>query len=324
MTTMRAIRFSTFGPPSVLSLQDIAKPVPQPGEALVEVAASAINPSDVKFVSGLFNPTLPRTPGRDYAGTVVTASPRWVGKTVWGNGAGFGIGRDGSHAEFVAMPEKWLSEMPANLSMDQAAAVGVPYVAAWSALVVAGGIRAGETVLITGASGAVGRAATQIAHWKKARVIGADINDSQDSGADLFINTRTKDLPAMVAALTDNNGVSLVLDGVGGPVFEPAMKSMGLDGRQVVITSVGSRRVELDLVDFYHNRQRLIGVDTAKLTGDEIAAILNELRPGFESGALKPSAVKTWPLDDAVKAYEAVAAGDASAKHILNPKRAPR
>ena len=322
MTTMRAIRFSTFGPPSVLSLQDIAKPVPQPGEALVEVAASAINPSDVKLVSGLFNPTLPRTPGRDYAGTVVTASPRWIGKTVWGNGAGFGIGRDGSHAEFVAMPEKWLSEMPANLSMDQAAAVGVPYVAAWSALVVAGGIRAGETVLITGASGAVGRAATQIAHWKKARVIGADINDSQDSGADLFINTRTKDLPTMVAALTDNNGVSLVLDGVGGPVFDLACVLR--HKAEMVITSVGSRRVELDLVDFYHSRQRLIGVDTAKLTGDEIARILDELRPGFESGALKPSAVKTWPLDDAVKAYEAVAAGDASANHILNPKRVPR
>jgi hypothetical protein len=69
-------------------------------------------------------------------------------------------------------------------------------------------------------------------------------------------------------------------------------------------------------------RQRLIGVDTAKLTEGEIAVILNELRAGFESGALKPSAVKTWPLDDAVKAYEAVAAGDISAKHILNPKRA--
>jgi NADPH2:quinone reductase len=98
------------------------------------------------------------------------------------------------------------------------------------------------------------------------------------------------------------------------------MKSMGLDGRQVAITSVGSRRVEFDLMDFYHNRQRLIGVDTAKLTGVEIAAILNELRPGFESGALQPSPVKTWPLDDAVKAYEAV--GDASAKHVLNPKGA--
>lgn len=320
MTTMRAVRFSKYGPPSVLSVEDIARPVPQHGEVLVEVVASAINPSDVKFVSGAFTPTLPRTPGRDYTGIVVEGSARWVGKSVWGNGAGFGITRDGSHAQFVVVPEAWLSEMPGNLSADQAAAVGVPFVTAWSALVVAGEIRSGDTVLITGASGAVGRAATQIAHWKNARVIRADINEGSDSGTDPFIDTRTMDLPAMVAALTENKGVSLVLDAVGGPLFEPAMKSMGLDGRQVAITSVGSRRVEFDLMDFYHNRQRLIGVDTAKLTGAEIAAILNELRLGFESGALKASPVKTWPLHDAVKAYEAVAAGDASAKHILKPK----
>lgn len=320
MTTMRAARFSTYGAPSVLSVVDIAKPTPLPGEALVEVVASAINPSDVKFVSGVFTPTLPRTPGRDYAGIVVEGSARWAGKSVWGNGAGFGVTRDGSHAQFVAVPEAWLSEMPSNLPIDQAAAVGVPFVAAWSALVVAGEIRAGDTILITGASGAVGRAATQIAHWKNARVIRADIIEDSQPSTDPFINTKTMDLPVMVAALTENKGVSLVLDAVGGPIFEAAMKSMGLDGRHVVITSVGSRRVEFDLVDFYHNRQRLIGVDTAKLTGVEIAGILNELRPGFESGALKPSSVKTWPLEKVVTAYEAVAAGDALAKHILKPK----
>ncbi|UVK46540.1 zinc-binding dehydrogenase [Mesorhizobium sp. AR07] len=320
MTTMRAVRFSTYGPPSVLSVMEIAKPVPQPGEALVEVAASAINPSDVKFVSGVFAPTLPRTPGRDYAGSVAAGSARWAGKSVWGNGAGFGITRDGSHAQFVVVPEAWLSEMPDNLSVEQAAAVGVPFVTAWSALVVAGEIRPGDTVLITGASGAVGRAAVQIAHWKNARVIRAGRDEEPQSSTDPFINTKTMNLPAMVAALTGNKGVSLVLDAVSGPVFEPAMKSMGLDGRHVVITSVGTRRVEFDLVDFYHNRQRLIGVDTAKLTGAEIAAILDALRPGFESGALKPSPVKSWPLKDAVKAYEAVAAGDASAKHVLKPK----
>jgi NADPH:quinone reductase-like Zn-dependent oxidoreductase len=198
--------------------------------------------------------------------------------------------------------------------------VGVPFVAAWSALVVAGEIRAGDTILITGASGAVGRAATQIAHWKNARVIRADIIEDSQPSTDPFINTKTMDLPVMVAALTENKGVSLVLDAVGGPMFEASMKSMDLDGRHVVITSVGSRRVEFDLVDFYHSRQRLIGVDTAKLTGVEIAGILNELRPGFESGALKPSPVKTWPLEKVVTAYEAVAAGDALAKHILKPK----
>ena len=228
MTTMRAVRFSTYGPPSVLRVMDIAKPVLQPCEVLVEVAASAINPSDVKFVSGVLTPTLPRTPGRDYAGTVVAGSDRWSGKSVWGNGAGFGVTRDGSHAQFVAVPEAWLSEMPGNLSLEQAAAVGVPFVTAWSALVVAGEIRSGDTVLITGASGAVGRAATQIAHWKNARVIRAGRNDDSQSSTDPFINTRTMNLPAMVAALTGNKGVSLVLDTVGGPLFEPALKSMGI------------------------------------------------------------------------------------------------
>jgi NADPH:quinone reductase-like Zn-dependent oxidoreductase len=319
---MRAIRFSTFGPPSVLSLQDIAKPVPQPGEALVEVAASAINPSDVKFVSGLFNPTLPRTPGRDYAGTVVTASPRWIGKTVWGNGRLPHRSRR-LPCRVCRDAGKWLSEMPANLSMDQAAAVGVPYVAAWSALVVAGGIRAGETVLITGASGAVGRAATRSRIGRKPALLAPTSTTVRTRAQTSSSTPGRRTYPHGGGAYRQQRCESCTRR-VGGPVFEPAMKSMGLDGRQIVITSVGSRRVELDLVDFYHSRQRLIGVDTAKLTGDEIARILDELRPGCESGALKPSAVKTWPLDDAVKAYEAVAAGDASAKHILNPKRAPR
>jgi len=80
---------------------------------VVEVVASAINPSDVKFFSGVFTPILPRIPGRDYAGIVAEGSARWAGKSVWGNGAGFGITRDGSHAQFVAVPEAWLSEMQA-------------------------------------------------------------------------------------------------------------------------------------------------------------------------------------------------------------------
>jgi NADPH:quinone reductase len=137
--------------------------------------------------------------------------------------------------------------------------------------------------------------------------------------ADAFINTQQKDLPAEVKALTNGRGVDVVLDAVGGPVFEPALKSLGLDGRQVVITSVGKRRVEFDLMDFYRNRQRLLGVDTAKLTGAQIARIMAELRAGFEEGRLQPPAVKTWSLAQATTAYEAVAKGDTSAKHILLP-----
>ena len=90
-------------------------------------------------------------------------------------------------------------------------------------------------------------------------------------------------------------------------------------GRQVAITSVGSRRVEFDLVDFYRNRLRLVGVDTTKLTGRDIAQIMDELRAGFEGEHLRPPVVRTWPLELAVEAYSAVADGDASAKHVLIP-----
>jgi NADPH:quinone reductase-like Zn-dependent oxidoreductase len=316
---MRALRFASYGPPTVLSFDEVEIPDLQPGEVLVEVYASAINPSDVKIVGGVFTPSLPRIPGRDFAGMVIDGDAL-VGKAVWGSGAGFGVTRDGSHAQFVRIPATWLSEKPVSLSMEQAATVGVPFMTAWTALVHTADIQAGETVLITGAAGAVGRAATQIAHWKQAKVIGADIADVV-AAVDVYIDTRTKDLPAEVKAVTAGKGVDLVLDAVGGPVFEPAIKSLGLDGRQVVITSVGKRRVEFDLMDFYHNRQRLLGVDTAKHSGESIARIMSELRPGFEVGALRPSALKTWPLARGIEAYLAVASGDSSAKHVLLPRQ---
>jgi NADPH2:quinone reductase len=175
MTTMKALRFEKYGPPSVLSIQQVPVPDLKPGEALVELHASAINPSDVKNVAGVFKASLPRIPGRDFAGVVV-AGDGWKGKEVWGSGAGFGVSHDGTHAQYIVVSSDGLSEKPASLSMEQASAVGVPYLAAWSGLVDAANIQAGETVLITGALGAVGKAATQIAHWKKAKVIGADIS----------------------------------------------------------------------------------------------------------------------------------------------------
>jgi NADPH:quinone reductase len=316
MKTMKALRFESYGPPSVLSLQELSIPELEPGQALIEVRASAVNPSDVKNVAGLFKASLPRVPGRDYAG-VVAAGEGWEGKEVWGSGAGFGVIRDGADAQYVVVNLDSLSEKPTRLSMAQASAVGVPYLTAWSALVDAAAIQAGETVLITGAQGGVGRAAIQIAHWKKARVIGADRHDGP-SEADAFVNVQSKDLPVEVKAWTDGKGVDVVLDTVGGPLFEPSLRSLGRGGRQVAISSVGGGRVEFDLVAFYHNSARLIGVDTIKLTGAEIAKIMDKLRAGFEGGHLRPAPVETWPLDRGVEAYAAVAKGTSS-KQILLP-----
>jgi NADPH:quinone reductase len=320
MKTMKALRFEKYGPPSVLSLQELSVPDLKPGQALIELHASAINPSDVKNVAGVFKASLPRVPGRDYAG-VVAVGEGWKGKEVWGSGAGFGVTRDGTDAQYLVADLDSLSEKPVRLSMAEASAVGIPYLAAWSGLVDAAEIQDGETILVTGALGAVGQAAIQIAHWKKAKVIGADRHD-RASDADSFVNLQSKDLVVEVKSLTDGKGVDLVLDTVGGPLFESCLRSLRLRGRQVAIASVGNGRAEFNLVDFYHNLGRLIGVDTLKLTGPQVATIMDKLRPGFDNGQLRPSAVKTWTLDQGIDAYASVEKGGSSSKQVLLPRNA--
>lgn len=312
---MKALRFSQYGQPEVLRIVDMEVPTPGPDEVLVRVSAAAINPSDVKNVAGLFSAVLPRIPGRDFAGTVVSEGA-WHGCEVWGSGVGFGVTRDGGQAEYLCLPVQWLSTKPANLSMAEAATVGVPYITAWTALVRVGDIRPGETILITGSSGAVGHAAIQIAHWKGAQVIGVGISDRK-SEADLYINGRNQDMLAAIANATAGGGVDLALDTVGGAMFENSLKALRKGGRQIAISSTGKSRVEFDLTDFYHRQLHLIGMDTMKLTGGEIAAILDEFRHGFESGTLRPSAFNLFSVEKAVEAYTNIAAGRSTRKQII-------
>jgi NADPH2:quinone reductase len=199
---MNSLRFTEFGPPSVLRIEEAAIPEPGEGEALVQVKAAAINPSDIGNVAGHFKKTtLPRTPGRDFAGIAVR-SPLHEGAEVWGSSGKLGIVRDGSHAEYVVVPAETLSLKPKSLSMAQAAAIGIPYITAWASVVGAAQIQPGETILIVGAAGAVGQAATQIANWKQACVIGADIVSDPIPGAESGINTGTEDLRERVLELT--------------------------------------------------------------------------------------------------------------------------
>ena len=315
MRTMKVWSFDHYGPPSTLTLQESEMPQPGPGEVLVKVAATAINPSDVKNVSGHFKSSMPRVPGRDYAGTIVAGDGRH-GEEVWGSGPGFGVARDGAHVEYFVMPSAWISRKPAQMSMEQAAAIGLPYLASWSALITSRDLLAGATVLVTGVSGAVGRAATQIAHWKKALVIGASRSLDNPSGADAIIDTTKQDLAAEVQALTDGKGADLVLDAVGGALFEPCLNALRRSGRQVAVAS-NPQRVSFNLVDFYHGLKHLVGVDTMGLSGTDIVALMDQMRAGFEQGVLQPPAIQTWSFDQAVEAYDAVARGGAPVKHVL-------
>jgi len=317
-SVMKALRFSEFGPPSVLRIEELAIPEPGEGEALVRVKAAGINPSDIGDVAGRFkHTTLPRTPGRDFAGVVVKGKQQ-EGEEVWGSAPKLGIDRDGSHAEYVVVPVETLALKPKSLSMEQAGAIGIPYITAWASVVDAAQIQPGETILIVGAAGAVGQAATQIANWKQARVIGADTKSSAIPGTELVVNTKTEDLRERVMKLTAGKGVDAVFDTVGGAMFEPALRSLGLRGRHVVISSRGEPRVSFNLVDFYHNFSRLLGVDSYGLAARQVGEIAAEITRGFEAGVLKPPPIEIVPFEKAVDAYSRVAGGLARTKQVLS------
>ena len=317
---MRALRLEKFGPVADLQVRDVEKPRAGQGQILVEVRSAGINPSDIKNVSGAMKQTiLPRTPGRDAAGVVVEGRADLIGTQVWLTGGGLGFTVDGSHAEFVLLPEAAVRRKPDSLTLEQAGAIGVPFVTAWLALVHAPAIRHGETVLIVGASGSVGSAATQIAKWKGARIIGADRRKPAMPQADESIDTTAEDLRESVLRLTGGNGADLAFDTVGGPMFEPCLKSLRRGGRLVEISSAGDRRVSFDLIDFYHQELTLHGVDSLHWDLESAAGILDQIKPGFDSGALMPPVTQSYSLAQAKEAYEALAAGKATGKSIIVP-----
>jgi NADPH:quinone reductase-like Zn-dependent oxidoreductase len=320
---VRGLFFRTTGSLDNLKVVELPRPVPQAGEVLVKVLAAAINPSDAKNVLGNMAETkTPRVPGRDFAGRVVAGDSRWEGKSVFGAGGNLGFGRDGSHAEFVAVPVEALVEMPPEFGYEQAAAIGLEYLTAFAALVRTGAVQTGESVLVTGTMGAVGSAAAKMAAWKGARVLGT-VRSSRDLGrrTDLamvaWIDLESGPLPEAVRELTAGKGADLIVDAVGGPLFEPCLESLAQRGRQVAIASAGDPRVSFNLVDFYHKEARLLGLDTLKLSFAEAAEILRGLLPGFKEGIFSPPDVETIPLEEAPKAYRAVIAGSPGKKFVI-------
>src|SRR5260221_12568965 len=172
---MRALQFTEFGPVSNLHLIELPDPKAGTATAIVKVAAGTISPSDVKNVEGkMEHTTLPRVPGRDYAGTVIHGPVEWIGAEVWGTGGEIGYSVDGSHAELMAVPVASLRRKPKTPSLEQAAAIGVTYLAAWLGVVEYAHLASGETLLVIGAGGGVGGAAAQIGKWRGAHVIGDD------------------------------------------------------------------------------------------------------------------------------------------------------
>jgi NADPH:quinone reductase len=314
---MRALRITNAEESLPVSLRDIDAPKPGDGEVLVAVKTAGISRVDLGMISQARGNKIDITPGRDYAGVVVEGHQRWIGKEVWGSGAGFGLKRDGAQAELLVLPVDWLSEKPSNLSMSEAALVGIPYLTAWQALIQTAELAENEMVLVTGARGSVGWAAIQIAHWKKAFVIGVD-RSAGPSAADVSIGTQQLTFHDQVMEITSGKGVDVVLDAVGGELFEPCLKSLAKGGRQIAIASPAHPRVDFDLVEFFHKSAWLGGVSSIDMDGIEVAHAFNQLRDGFATGHLKVPQVASTSFEDAVEAYNGAAERPGYWKGVLS------
>lgn len=315
---MKALRFSTFAENlQNLSLEQLPDSPLRPGEVKIKILAACLNPSDIKNVQGKISvTTLPRTPGRDFAGIVVDGPPSLVNSEVWGSGGDIGFTRDGSHAEFLMIPATAVSPKPRNLSFEEAACVGVNFLTACEGLIHRANLQQGETLLVTGARGGVGSAILQLGQTHNAKLIAVDrgpLQPEKFAGLDLlgYVDTSKSDLKEAIKEITKGQGVDVVYDCVGGELFEPVLATLRQLGRHVAITSVGTTRVTFDLASFYHRRLTLLGVDSLALTATDGAKLLSSLAPLFESNRLQSSPIaKRGTLENARELYSYVAAGN--------------
>ena len=294
-------------------------------ELLVEVKAAAVNPSDVKAATGLMPyAVFPRTPGRDYAGFVIDGPADWIGREVFGSSGDLGIRRDGTHATHLVVETEAVVEKPRNLSWEEAAGIGVPFVTAMEGFRRAGTPKSHETVLVMGVNGKVGQAAAQIASWHGARVIGvvrrSEPYEGHANGKVEIIDASATDVAMRVRELTDGKGADIVFNTVGDPYFQAAHQSLALRGRQILIATI-DRIVPFNILEFYRGQHTYVGIDTLGLSSIATGAVLRELGPGFASGHLKPFPIQpsaVYPLEQAKAAFLAVA-GSSRDRVILRP-----
>lgn len=316
----RAASAETLAPAQVSA----KPPLPGPGEALVRVFAAGVNPSDVKAALGLMPQAVwPRTPGRDFAGTVVAGPAEWIGRDVWGSGGDLGITRDGSHAGWLLLPAAALREKPARLSFEEAGSVGVPFVTAAEGFRRSGMPQAGQVVAVMGANGKVGQAAVQLAAQAGALVVAVQRSDGHAGFAAApvqVVDSRREDVAERVREISGGRGADIVFNTVGSPYFEAANRAMAKGATQIFIATI-ERPVPFDIFSFYRGMHTYVGIDTLALDCVATAERLDTLRPGFEAGSLRPFAVDRaacYALADALLAYRRVIGGD-DQRVVLQP-----
>ena len=311
----------------VLELRDVATPEPKPGEILIKVRAASLNRGELISGFGLMEPladSAPKPIGIDAAGEVAATG---AGVAGWKPGARFMGRARHSFAEYAIADAREAIQVPDAYSWEEAAAVPIAFLTAYDMLVDNGDLKPGEWVLVTGISSGVGVACLQIAKALGAKVIGtsgsaAKLAALAKLGLDHGIQTRGPVSPEEIKKLTGGHGADIVINNVGGTVFESCLDSMAYKGRLATVGYVdGSLSSHIDLDVLHRQRLVLFGVSNKHRTMAERAVstsnFIRDVLPHMMSGRITPLVDKVFPFDQLAAAQAYMLANDAVGKIIL-------
>jgi len=318
---VKAIRVTAFGGPEVLRLEEVPTPKPGPGEVLVRIHAVGVNPVETYVRAGTYArlPELPYTPGNDGAGVV-----EQVGADVTEFKAGDRVYTAGSltgtYAEFALCRKEQVHPLPANVSFAQGAAIGTPYATAYRGLLQRAVAKSGETVLVHGASGAVGTAAVQLARAEGLRVFGTAGSDqglklAREQGAHEVFDHCAPDHFEEVMKATGGRGVDIIVEMLANVNLGKDLKILAKWGRVVIIGSRGP--VEINPRDTMQRDADIRGIILPNTPPVEMASIHAGLVAGLENGTLRPVIGKEFALAEAAEAHRAVMKAGALGKIVL-------
>jgi NADPH:quinone reductase len=320
---MKAIRVHEFGEPDVMRLEEVPDPKPGPGQVVVRIHAVGINPVDAYIRAGRYNreAPLPYTPGSDAAG-VIEVVGEGVGRFTVGTRVYTAGTITGAYAERALCSQSQVHPLPERISFAQGAAIYIPYATAYRALFQRAQVRAGETVLVHGASGGVGIAAVQIARAAGLTVIGTAGTDRGrqlvlEQGAHHVFDHRDADYLARVHSLTDAQGVDVILEMLANVNLGKDLSVLAKRGRVVVIGSRGP--VQIDPRDTMARDASILGMLLFNVADTDAASIHAALYAGLDNGTLRPVIGQDLPLAQAPRAHQAVMESGAHGKIVLKP-----
>jgi NADPH2:quinone reductase len=311
-----------FGDPEVLKLEDVPDPSPGPGQVVVRVRAIGVNPVETYIRAGRYGPReFPFSPGSDCAGAIHEIGPgvkQWkIGDRVYTAAT-----ITGAYAELALCDAGKVFPLPASISFAQGAALGIPAATAHRALFHRAQVKAGETLLIHGASGGVGLFCVQLARAHGCTVIGtAGSRQGKElvakEGAHHVLDHSAADHFDQVMKLTEGRGVDAIIEMLANVNLDKDLTVLAKFGRVVVVGNRG--RIEIDPRQTMARDADVRGMTVMNATDAEIRAIHEGVGAALEAGILRPIIDEELPLADAARAHREILEGNSRGKIVLIP-----